>query len=161
MDQPGGNSDDLYERDFFAWTQQQAEKLRARSHNDIDWEIVAEEIESLGRSDRREIRSRIGVILLHLLKWEFQPERRKSGWLLTLAEQREQVTRLLAESPSLKSLLAEAMRQEFPFARRKAAVETQLPLNIFPRECPYEPDEILFEDFFPGVPWSQQDIYRD
>lgn len=105
--------DSLYERDFYAWTQQQAEKLRTRSRNDIDWETLAEEIESLGRSDKREIRSRIGKVLLHLLEWEYQPEKRKAGWLNTLIEQRRQVGGLLQESPSLHDLPAGAIADEY------------------------------------------------
>lgn len=151
----------LYERDFYAWTQQQAEKLRVRSHNDIDWEIVAEEIESLGRSDKREIRSRIGVIVTHLLKWEFQPDKRKLGWLSTLIEQRERVEDLLAESPSLASLAEEATGQVYPLARRKAATETQLLIGTFPKECPYPPQDVLSQDFYPGVPWSRSDLYSE
>ena len=75
--------DSLYERDFYAWTQDQAEKLRGRAHNDIDWENVAEEIESVGRSQKKEIRSRLAVLMQHLLKWHFQPERRSHSWQST------------------------------------------------------------------------------
>ena len=76
--------DSLYERDFYAWTQDQAVKLRARAHNDIDWENVAEEIESVGRSDKKEIRRRLGVLVQHLLKWQFQPEMRSHSWQSTI-----------------------------------------------------------------------------
>src|SRR3954462_15812330 len=93
----------LYERDFHAWTQEQAERLRARAHNDIDWANVAEEVESLGRSDRREISRRLGVLLVHLLKWQFQPSNRKTGWLSTIREQRHRIKGLIDESPSLKT----------------------------------------------------------
>lgn len=153
--------DELYERDFFAWTQQQAEKLRTRSHNDIDWETVAEEIESLGRSDKREIRSRIGVILLHLLKWEHQPEQRGTSWLGTLREQRHQVEKLLRESPSLQNVPSEAIADEYAYARLNAADETGLPLGTFPVECRYSSEEILSQDFLPGRPWSRDDARRN
>lgn len=152
--------DPLYERDFYAWTQQQAEKLRARSHNDIEWETVAEEIESLGRSDKREIGNRIGVILLHLLKWEFQPSQRKPGWLIILSERRHQVKKLLTESPSLAPLPDEALRDEYPSARRKASAETELAAKVFPKECPYSRSDILDLDFLPGEPWSREEVYR-
>lgn len=153
--------DSLYERDFYAWTQQQAEKLRARSHNDIEWESVAEEIESLGRSDKREIGNRIGVVLLHLLKWEHQPHKRKPGWLNTLREQRHQLDTLLRESPSLRALPSHAVADEFPFARLKASDETGLPLRLFPAQCPYDADEVLSQDFFPGPPWSTGELHED
>ena len=163
MSQPRTNpeADLLYERDFYAWTQRQAEKLRSRSHNDIDWETVAEEIESLGRSDRREIGNRIGVILLHLLKWEFQPGQRKPGWLITLTEQRSQVEKLLKESPSLFSLPDLSIQDEYPSARRKASAETEPAQSTFPEECPYSRGDVLSFDFLPGAPWSREEVYRD
>jgi len=153
--------DSLYERDFYAWTQDQAAKLRARAHNDIDWENVAEEIESLGRSDRREIRKRLGTLLVHLLKWQFQAEKRKAGWLLTIREQRYQIKNLIDESPSLKAYPESELSHEFRFARLKAADETGLPELGFPKACPYTISNVLDSDYFPGESWSPEQIIRD
>ena len=150
-----------YDQDFALWSTEQARLLREGRFEAVDLENVAEEIESLGRSDKREIGNRIGVILLHLLKWEFQPSQRKPGWLLTLNEQRDQVSGLIAESPSLRHLPEEASRQSYAMARRKAAVETELPIKLFPLECPYAVDQILSLDFHPGEPWSREQLYRD
>lgn len=158
LEQP---ADTLYERDFFAWTQEQAEKLRARAHNEVDWENVAEEIASLGRSDKREMARRLGVLLTHLLKWQFQPEKRKGGWLSTIHEQRHQIEGLITESPSLRGLPAQALQSEYRFSRYKAADETGLPLQQFPVECPYRVEEVLDRDFLPGVPWSHDDLIQD
>ena len=148
--------DDLYARDFYAWTQDQAAKLRARAafdnRGDIDWENAAEEIESVGRSDRREIGNRMAVLLLHLLKWQFQADKRKSGWRSTIIEQRRQLRELLDESPSLRALPAEILARDYPDARDKAAAETRLPEDFFPETCPYRVEEILDRTFYPGPP---------
>jgi hypothetical protein len=151
----------LYERDFHAWTQEQAEKLRARAHNDIDWENAAEEIESLGRSDRREISRRLGVLLVHLLKWQFQPSNRKTGWLSTIREQRHRIKGLIDESPSLKTYPGRELSREFTLARQNAADETGLPEAEFPKTCPYTVGDVLNPAYFPGAPWSPDRIGRD
>jgi predicted YcjX-like family ATPase len=151
----------LYERDFHAWSQEQAEKLRARAHDDIDWENVAEEIDSLGRSDRREISHRLGVLLLHLLKWHLQPPKRKPGWLSTIREQRHRIAGLIEESPSLKAYPGRQVRREYGFARQKAIDETGLPESEFPVSCPYTIANALDDAYFPGEPWSPEQLARD
>src|SRR5512134_2414110 len=95
---------ELYEQDFYAWTQEQASKLRSGELVTLDLEHLAEEIESMGRSERRELINRLAVLLAHMLKWQYQPERRGSGksWRATIKEQRRQVQRVLKDSPSLQ-----------------------------------------------------------
>ncbi len=105
-----------YEADYHRWTKDQASALREQRLAEIDWENVAEEIESLGRSDRREIESRLAVILEHLLKWQFQPERRSASWQASLFEQRNRIHRLLLESPSLKGYPATVLDDEYRLA---------------------------------------------
>ena len=151
----------LYERDFHAWTRDQAEKLRTRAHNDVDWENVAEEIDSLGRSDRREISHRLGVLLLHLLKWQFQPRKRKLGWLSTVREQRHRIAQLIRESPSLKAYPARQMRREYEFARQNPIDETGLSESEFPVSCPYTIGDVLDDAYFPGQPWLPEQLARD
>lgn len=145
----------LYESDFYAWTVDQAEKLRARAtfdnRGDIDWENAAEEIESVGNSERYEIESRIAVLLIHLLKWRFQPERRSSGWKGTIVEQRNRIHRRLAKSPSLRAYPSEAVEEEYPSARLLAAGETGLSEDRFPTACPFTIDQILDPDFYPDA----------
>lgn len=150
-----------YERDFYAWTQDQAQKLRDRRHNEIDWENVAEEIESLGRSQRREIRSRLLVLLLHLLKWEFQPDQRKGGWQASIIEAREELASELDDSPSLRDYPNQAMARQYEIARIKAAAETGLPLASFPAASPYTLEQVLDLRFMPGTPWHPEDVVRD
>ena len=141
--------DSLYERDFYAWTQEQAAKLRARAHDDIDWENAAEEIETLGRSDKREVRNRLIIILAHLLKWQFQPGKRSSGWRGSLAESRDQIRELIDESASLRPYPASVRDGAYRIARLKAAGESELPEPHFPETCPYSVEQILDLDFLP------------
>src|SRR6185295_3348982 len=90
-----------YDGDYFAWSQDQGARLRAAKPKDIDWENVAEEIESLGRSDNRSIESNLNVVLVHLLKWRYRPQRQKTGWKASLIEHRNRIRKLAAESPGL------------------------------------------------------------
>ena len=110
---------------------------------------MAEEIESLGRSDRREIESRLAVILEHLLKWQFQPEQRSASWRAALLEQRNLIHRLLQESPSLKSYPVTVLDEEYRLARLKAAGEAGLPLDGLPEQNPFTVEQVLDEDFLP------------
>jgi uncharacterized protein DUF29 len=138
-----------YDDDFFAWTEEQARLLRAGELAEIDTLNLAEEIESVGRSDRREIRSRLTVLLAHLLKWRFQPDARSASSLSTVREQRDQIESILEDSPSLRPVIAEALNRAYKRARTVAAEETSLPETAFPVECPFTPDQILAEDFLP------------
>jgi hypothetical protein len=138
-----------YDDDFFAWTQEQARLLRAGELAVVDVENLAEEIESVGRSDRREIRNRLIVLLVHLLKWRYQPRRRAASWSDTIAEQRLQIDSILADSPSLQPFFAEILTDAYGRARSKAARETEMALETFPAACPYTPEQILSEDFLP------------
>ena len=143
-------ADALYEEDFFAWSAEQGRLLKARGSVGLDWDNLAEEIESLGRSERSEIRSRLRVILVHLLKWQFQPDRRKAGWAATLLEQRDGLSEAIEESPSLRSYPETVLARQYRIARAKAAAETGIPLDRFPARNPYSVEQILDEDFLPG-----------
>jgi hypothetical protein len=137
-----------YEGDFYSWTQEQAARLRAQRPRDLDWENLAEEIASLGRSDRREISSRLSV-LVHLLKWQAQPGHRKPGWRSPAIEQRHRIAGLLAESPSLRRYPQQVLAVEYPAARSLAVAETGLSERTFPATCPFSIAEVLDEDFWP------------
>ena len=141
----------LYESDFHAWTQDQAARLRERA-SQVDWENVAEEIESLGRSDRRAIRSNLDVVVEHLLKWEYQPEGRKGGWAGSIREHRRRIALDLADSPSLRSLPGEAYASAWTYARQKAADDTGLPLSTFPETPTHSIEQVLDMEFLPGSP---------
>lgn len=151
---------DLYEADFFAWTQDQAAKLRARTHNDVDWDNLAEEIDSVGRSQKREIRHRMGVLLHHLLKWEFQVDRRKKSWRATIREQRRGIREVLADSPSLAKFPAQILDEAFLDGLSEAIEETGLPSSAFPTSCPWSIDQIRDGGFFPGPPWQSEASVR-
>jgi hypothetical protein len=138
-----------YEGDFFAWTQEQARLLRARDVRGLDWENLAEEIDSMGRRDRRELESRLRLILHHLLKWRVQPGLRGRSWQSTLREQRRQVEKLLKESPSLRPQLRALIDAAYPDALADALDETGLPLQTFPADCPFPAEQILDQQYLP------------
>lgn len=123
---------DLYETDYHAWTQAQADALRRRSPKEIDWEHLLEEVESLGKSERRELENRLEILLIHLLKWRHQPERRSRSWANTIQEQRRRIRAILADNPSLKAGLDGAWFAAYEGARYRAYLETGIPLLDFP-----------------------------
>lgn len=138
-----------YEEDFYTWTVEQSRLLRASELSAVDAVNIAEELESMGRSDRREIRSRLVVLLTHLLKWRFQPEARSAGWSGTIREQRRQIELILEDSPSLRPLLEVSLARTYADARIDAAEQTGLSPVDLPKECPFTADEVMSGSFFP------------
>lgn len=135
---------DTYERDFYAWTQQQAALLREGRFGDLDVKNLIEEIESLGRSEKRELESRLKVLLMHFLKWQFQADRRERharSWLATIRNQRTELRKLIRDNPSLKGHLEAAFIEAYQDARYEA--EAGLPLSAFPESSPYRIEQIL------------------
>lgn len=141
----------LYEVDFFAWTQQQAALLRDQQWSQIDLPNLIEEIESLGKQQRQELRNRLSILIGHLLKWGYQPERRSRSWLATIRIQRLDAIELLEENPSLKPYLEEVLSKAYRKAVELAASETDRSSNQFPAECPYRFAEILSDRFYPST----------
>ena len=142
---------ELYEKDFVAWSALTAEAIREGRWSEIDQSVLAEEIESMGRSDTRETSNRLAVLLAHLLKWQFQPEKRTSSWQITIAVQRDDVTGLLAESPSLRQKLD--LPKVYQRAKKQAFYETGMPDEWgFPRECPWTLEQVLDTEYWPGDP---------
>ncbi len=139
----------LYESDFYAWANEQAALLRAGKLSAADVEHIAEEIESMGKTEKRELISRLKVLLLHLLKWRYQPVVRSVSWQLTVKEQRREVARHLADNPSLKTRLFETMADAYGDAIIGAARETGLPEETFPTECPWTFEQIMDASFWP------------
>lgn len=133
----------LYEQDFYLWTQITAEQLKENKFNEIDITNLIEEIESMGRSEKRELKSRLVVLLMHLLKWHYQPEKRSESWRSTITEQRICIEGLLEDSPSLKPTLSEVFEDCYQKARLKASDETGIKLNFFPKESPFSLEETL------------------
>lgn len=141
----------LYKDDFYGWSQDQADALRRRSVNEIDWDNLLEEIDGLGATARNELRDRLAILFTHLLKWRFQPTRRTRSWVLTIREQRQQIRRLIEESPSLKSVLDEVTEQAYVSALNIAADQTGLADSVFPAESPFDFEEGMTE----LVEWTQ------
>ncbi|MBD2678856.1 DUF29 domain-containing protein [Nostoc paludosum FACHB-159] len=141
----------LYETDFVAWTKHTVQLIRDRQFDQIDWDAVIEEIESLGRSERRELKSRLEVLLQHLLKWQYQSNLQSGSWQNTIDEQRNRIIDLLQESPSLKSYPEEVLAQCYHRGLKAASNETKLAIDTFPTECPYSIAQILDAEFLPNA----------
>jgi hypothetical protein len=141
----------LYETDFYAWTQEQVMLLRYQQWGQIDLPNLIEEVESLGKQQRQELRNRLSILLGHLLKWHHQPEYRSRSWLATLRIQRLDITQLLEDNPSLKPYLEEALDKAYVKGIELAVKETNLPHQTFPAECPYKFADILDHNFYPGT----------
>lgn len=146
--------DSLYDRDYYAWTREQAARLReaGRSGNNapVDWEHVAEEIEDMGDVKWDEIESRLGLLLVHLLKIAYCPELRERNnrqWWLTVREQRRAIPKRLKRSPSLRPLMAEAFDEIYAEAREDAAAEAETTPDIFPGQPPFTLQQALDPDF--------------
>ena len=138
-----------YDKDFYGWTQEQAALLRAGRLNDLDIENLIEEIETMGRSEKRELESRLTVLLLHLLKWKYQEVRRGRSWELSIDEQRIQFNKTLKENPGLKPALDEILKDAYKLATIQASRETKISKSVFSQECPWMLDQIIDENYFP------------
>ncbi len=139
----------LYEQDFYAWANEQAGLLRAGKLTAADIEHIAEEIESMGKAEKRELVSRLAVLLQHLLKWQFHADRRGKSWRLSVIERQRQVERHLADNPSLKARLGESMTDAYGDAILAAARETDLDSENFPADCPWTFEQIMDPAFWP------------
>lgn len=141
----------LYEHDFVAWTQTQADLLRRSQFNQLDIANLVEEIEDMGKNRQRELSSRLQVLICHLLKWQYQPERQSPSWETTIQLQRAEIADLLVDNPSLRPQVADFVMRAYPKARLAARGETGLELKTFPANCPYPVKEILADNFFPAL----------
>jgi Domain of unknown function DUF29 len=139
----------LYDQDFVGWTEQIVTALRQGNWAGLDIENLIEEVEALGKSDRRAIKSRLEVLLMHLLKWQFQPAQRCRSWEATILEQRMRIAEILEDSPSLKNYLPTIVEGCYGGARKLAAIETGLAIDEFPVDCGYAIGQVLNEDFLP------------
>jgi Domain of unknown function DUF29 len=139
----------LYEADFVQWTDRTVQLLRERQFNELDLDNIIEEIEDLGIRERQAIYSNLKIVLLHLLKWQFQPSKRTNSWRATLREHRQRVQLQLKDSPSLNPYLSQSLDNCYANARDLAADETGLTLNSFPDICPYAIAFILDPNFLP------------
>jgi Domain of unknown function DUF29 len=147
MTQPGNAVP--YEEDFVAWLEDQARRARRGKAAELDLENIAEELEGMARSDRREIRDRLIVLLIHLLTDPAEPKGRSSGWLATIGEQRGRIATVIDDSPSLKSFPGSILERCYVDARSRAALEIGLPETDLPERCPFGVDELLDARWLP------------
>lgn len=139
----------LYDNDFFAWSAQQAELLRSGKLQQADIEHIAEEIESMGRTEKRELISQLAVLLLDLLKWKFQPAKRGASWEASIRVQRNRLADHLDDNPSLKPLLPQALKAAYRDAVLETIAETGLPAVTFPEVCAWSVEQTLDAGFWP------------
>ena len=139
-----------YDRDFYAWAIEQAALLREGRVAQADLPNIAEEIESMGRSQKSELVNRLAVLLAHLLKWQAQPERRGRSWQLTIKEQRIRLAQHLKDNPSLKAAAPEALADGYRRALVRAQRETRLPEDRFPAACPWTAEQVADDGFLPN-----------
>lgn len=140
-----------YHTDFYAWAQHQANLLKIGHLSELDMDNLIEEIEDMSRSEKRALESRLIVLLVHLLKWKYQSERRGRSWDLTIKEQRVRLFKALKTSPSLKNQLEPVVFDAYEVAILKAAKETKLDVTIFPDTCPWFVAQILDDNYYPNV----------
>jgi hypothetical protein len=139
----------LYDTDFNLWIEQTVNQLKQGDLQSLDLENLVEEIESMGRSDKREVKNRLIVLMTHLLKWRYQSPKRSNSWTATINEQRRQLELITSDSPSLKPFLMDNFHTCYQMARKDAVNETNLAPSTFPIDCPFLLEEILDSEFFP------------
>ena len=139
-----------YDTDFYLWTQRQAELLRQGLFTELDTAHLVDEIEDMGGSERHALGSYLELVLLHLLKWKYQPERRGNSWKASIRNSRNRIERLVEFSPSLRRKIPEQLTTEYRRARQDAVDETGLPLPTFPDQCPFTVEQLLDVEYWPG-----------
>ena len=139
----------LYETDFVEWIDKTAELLKQGKFSELDIESLIEEVESLGRNEKNALRSNLRVLLMHLLKWQYQPSKRSGSWRGTIIEHRIRIQETLEDSPSLKNFYPQVFDRVYQQARKRAAEETGISLESFPMECLYTSEQVIDVEFLP------------
>ena len=137
----------LYETDFYTWTLEQARLLKVGDFEHLDLINLVEEIESLGKQERRELENRLGILIGHLLKWDYQREKRSKSWNATIREQRRRVQKIMAQNPSLKPYVPEAILDAYESGKDLVVRETPLDYKDLPETCPYTFEQLLDSNF--------------
>ncbi|MDB9526463.1 DUF29 domain-containing protein [Oscillatoria sp. CS-180] len=140
----------LYDRDYAAWLSQTALLLREGKLEAVDIVNLVEELEDMGRSEKRALESNLEILLRHLLKYQYQPDLRSNSWRFTLLEHRDRILKSFRDSPSLKLYFSQIFAEAYCRSRQKAAVETGLPIETFPNVCPFAPEAVLDTAFLPA-----------
>jgi hypothetical protein len=139
----------LYEYDFNLWVEATAQLLREGRLTQLDVVNLLDEVESMGNSDKHALSSDLVVVLLHLLKWQYQPNKRTRSWEKSIAKHRRRIRKIFKSSPSLKNYFQQTFDECYLDARKQAKIETRLPLDHFPEICPFTSEQVLDEDFLP------------
>ncbi len=139
----------LHENDLYAWTRQQVQLLKSGQLSALDVSNLIDEVDDMGGSIRNQLESRLEVLLMHLLKWQYQPNYRGRSWQLTIKEQRRKIERLIRKNPSLQNTLDQTLADAYGDAILAAAKETGMAENIFPEQCPYSIQQIIYSDYLP------------
>ena len=140
----------LYQKDYYGWLQENVRLIRERKFSEIDTENLIEELESMGKSEKRELSSRLTILLMHLLKWQYQTVKRSTRWRNTIAVQRIDIRELLEDSPSLRNEVSDKIETAYEKAKLTAEVETGIEKQNFPVACPFSFEQILDENFLPN-----------
>lgn len=140
----------LYQEDYYGWLQENAQLIREKRFSEIDVDNIVEELESMGKSEKRELSSHLTILLMHLLKWQYQTVKRSTSWRNTIAVQRIDIRELLEDSPSLKSEILDKIATAYKKAKLAAEIETGIEKQNFPAECPFSLEQILDEEFLPN-----------
>ncbi len=139
----------LYQSDYYTWARQQADMLREGRFDDLDAAHLIEELDAMGARERRELANRLKILLTHLLKWQFQPDRRGASWARTIRVQRMDIADLIADEPGLTPEIPQAFEKAYPKAVLLAANETGMDESTFPRLSPYTVEQTLMADYLP------------
>jgi len=139
----------LYDQDLSAWAAHNANLLRAGKFSELDIGHLIEELNDMGKSEKRALESYVQNLLMHLLKWQFQPAKRTTSWRQSIKNSRRSMFKILRDNPSLQPLLTQICQEEYPDALGNAAAETSLPENSFPVQCPYSLTQLQTQDWLP------------
>lgn len=139
----------LYDQDYYLWIEKTAHLLENRQFSDLDIEYLVDEIRSMGRSEKKSLKSNLVILLQHLLKYSYQPSKRTNSWRLTIEEHRYRVKEDLQDSPSLKPFFQEVLAECYQQAKKRASLETKLSINAFPKESPFTIEQILDSGYLP------------
>lgn len=137
----------IYEADYYQWLVKTTEQLRSHQFHELDWENLLAEIEDMGKTEKRALRSNLRILLMHLLKLTYQPEKATRSWNLTIVEHRKRIQDTLQESLSLKPYFYEIFETCYQDAIELAVAETGLPQTTFPEECPFTIETVLNHSF--------------
>lgn len=138
-----------YEDDFYLWCYEQAELLRQKRFAELDLPNIIEELESMGRSDRKALESSYRLVIAHLLKWQLQPQLRSRSWAVTIVRERSSVEEQERRNPSLKAQAETIVQEVYRGARKEAMLETGLSKDAFPVDCPYTLSQLRDDDWMP------------